>query len=177
MLNECLIGEVLQCHIDHSDPESFIVGRLAYFDSNWFLMQDLSPTGHWNGLALYMKSDIVEVNTFTDYIAKLVTLAKCRNEVAPMLPPISNDILRSLLLYAKDANRIVGLELHESGYRDINGTVADLNQNTLCMNQIDEFGRDDGISYLTIDAITRCYLDDAESTCLEILREHLRDHF
>lgn len=175
MLNESLIGRVIQCHIDHSDPETFVVGRLVCFDSNWFLMQDLSPTGHWNGLALYMKSDIVEINTSTDYINKLMILAKFRNEPAPILPPISNNILMSLLRYARDSSRIVGLELYASGYRDTNGTVARLNQNTVLINQVDEFGRDDGQSYLSIDAITRCYLGDVESTCLEILRQYSRE--
>ena len=74
MLDECLIGKIIQCHIDYSDPESFVVGRLAYYDSDWFLMQDLSSAGRWNGLALYMQSDIVSVSEFSDYIQRIVSL-------------------------------------------------------------------------------------------------------
>ena len=171
MLDKRLIGEIIQCHIDHSDPESFVVGQLVYFDSNWFLMQDLSSSGHWNGLALYMLSDIVSVDECTDYIDRIKSLIKCRNKSEPFVPPISDDPLLSLLLYAKYSNRIVGLELLASGYRDINGTVDSLTKNTLCVHQIDEFGRADGKSYLLIDAISRCYLDDEESKCLEMLRD------
>lgn len=169
MLDECLIGKIIQCHIDCSDPESFVVGRLAYFDSDWFLMQDLSSAGRWNGLALYMRSDLVSVNEYTDYIHRIVSLIKCRNEPEPFIPPMSTDPLMSLLLYARDSSRVIGLELHASGYRDIDGTIDSLTKNTLCINQIDEFGRSDGKSYLSIDAITRCYLDDEESKCLEML--------
>lgn len=171
MLDECLIGKIIQCHIDYTDPESFVVGRLVYSDSYWFLMQDLSPAGHWNGLALYMQSDIVSVSEFTDYIHRIVSLVKCRNESEPFIPPMSDDPLMSLLLYARSSDRIIGFELHASGYRDINGTIESLTKNTLCINQIDEYGRPDGKSYLSIDAITRCYLDDEESKCLEMLRE------
>lgn len=171
MLDECLIGKIIQCHIDYSDPESFVVGRLAYYDSDWFLMQDLSSGGRWNGLALYMRSDIVSVSEFTDYIQRIVSLMKRRNESEPIIPPMSKDPLMSLLLYARDSNRVIGLELHASGYRDINGTIDSLTKNTLCITQIDEFGRSDGKSYLSVEAITRCYLDDEESKCLEMLRE------
>lgn len=171
MLDERYIGKIIQCHIDYSDPESFVVGRLAYFDSDWFLMQDISPAGRWNGLALYMLSDIVSVNEFSDYIQRIVSLMKYRKESEPFIPAICKDPLMNLLLYARDSSRVIGLELHASGYRDINGIVDSLTKNTLCINQIDEFGRADGKSYLSIAAITRCYLDDEESRCLEILKE------
>lgn len=173
MLNECLIGRIIQCHIDHGDPESFVVGRLAYFDGDWFLMQDLSPAGRWNGLALYMQSDIVSVCEFSDYLQRIVSLINCRNESEPFIPPMSNDPLMSLLLYARNSGRVIGLELHASGYRDIYGTIDSLTRNTLCINQIDEFGQTDGKSYLSVEAITRCYLDDEESKCLEMLREYV----
>lgn len=169
MLDECLIGKIIQCHIDHGDPESFVVGRLVYFDSDWFLMQDLSPAGRWNGLALYMRSDLVSVDEYSDYIHRIISLIKCRNKPEPFIPPMSKDPLMSLLLYARDSSRVIGLELYASGYRDIDGTIDGLTKNTLCINQIDEFGRSDGKSYLSIDAITRCYLDDEESKCLEML--------
>jgi len=166
-----MIGEILQCHIDSGDPESFVIGRLVYFDRDWILMQDLSPAGRWNGLALYMRSDIVAVNQFTKYIQRILTLVECRNEREPIVPFLSDNPLISLLHYAKNSKRIVGLELHASGYRDVNGTIDKLVHNTLYMNQIDEFGHADGKTYLSVDAITRCFLDDEESTCLEILIE------
>lgn len=171
MLDVSMIGKIIQCHIDHSDPETFVVGRLVYFDTDWFLMQDLTPAGRWNGLALYMLSDVVSVNEFTDYIHRIVSLIKYRTEALPVVPPIFNDPLTSLLVYARDSNRVIGLELYASGYRDINGTVISLTKNNVCINQIDEFGRTDGKSYLSVNSITRCYLDDEESTCLAILRE------
>ena len=80
MLNECMMGEIIQCHIDYGDPESFVVGRLAYFDHDWFLMQDISTAGRWNGLALYMMCDIVSVKKFTDYVHRIESLIECRNE-------------------------------------------------------------------------------------------------
>ena len=172
MLKKCLIGKIIQCHIDYSDPDSFVVGRLVHFNNDWFIMQDISSAGCWNGLALYMQSDIVSVNEFTDYICRIVSLIKCRNEPEQFIPPLSDDPLISILIYARDSMRVVGIELHKSGYRDINGTIECLTSNTICINQIDEFGRADGKSYISIDAITRCFMDDEESKCLEMLMQY-----
>ena len=173
MLDQCLVGKIIQCNIDHSDPESFVVGRLVSLDHNWILMQDLSPAGRWNGLALYMQSDIGSVDEDTDYLHRIVSLVNFRNEPEPVIPHMDADPLANLLLYARASNRVVGLELYASGYRDINGTIDSVTRTTLCINQVDEYGRADGKSYLSVDAITRCFLDDEESKCLEILRNGL----
>lgn len=174
MLSDGLMGRIIQCHIDHGDPESFVVGRLVYNNSEWFLMQDLSPTGHWNGLALYMQSDIVSIADSTEYLDRIKTLIKYRNEPEPVVPPISNNPLISLLCYGKDSMRIVGVELYASGYRDVVGTINCLTNRVLCINQIDEFGHPDGRSYLSTEAITRCYIDDEDLRCLEILRKQVQ---
>lgn len=174
MLDDRYKGKIIQCHIDRGDPESFVVGNLYYSNNDWFLMQDISPSGHWNGLALYMQSDVVEVKESTDYIQRIKLLIKCRNESKPYTPFVSNDPLISLLGYAKKTNHIIGLELHASGYRDVNGTIGSINACTLCINQVDEFGRADGKSYIAIDSITRCYVDDEESQCLEMLKAQHR---
>lgn len=169
MLRRSLYGKIIQCHIDYSDAESFVVGQLVYFDSNWFLMQDISPNGYWNGLALYKRSDIVAVDTATDYLDRIVTLVNYRSELVPLPILIPSDPLKSLLTYARDSMRVVGFELHASGYRNVNGTIDSFGNQVILVNQLDEFGRHDGKSYISIDSITRCYLDDEESRCLEIL--------
>lgn len=169
MVNEKNIGRIIQCHIDHSDPESFVVGKVICCDSDWFFMQDISSVGCWNGLALYQQCDVVSIESETEYLNRILLLISKRNEPVPYSPPISNNILESLLNYAMHTNRIIGIELCKSGYRDINGIITKINKEIVCIDQIDEYGKDDGTSYVSIDTITRCYIDDAESKCLEIL--------
>lgn len=171
MLSNNLIGKIIQCHIDQNNPESFVVGRLAYTDSDWFIMQDITPEGRWNGLALYMQADIVQFEENTDYIRKLEGLLRYRNKPVPILPPMSEEPLKSLLVYAKKKATVIGIELCASGYRDVNGTIDFLENQTVGVMQIDEFGLSDGKSYLAVDAITRCFVDDEESMCLEIIHK------
>jgi len=118
---------------------------------------------------LYKQADIVLIDNHSEYICKIEKLVKYRNETAPSVPSVSRDPLLSLLCYAKDFQRVVGIELHASGYRDINGFVTTLSKDAVRIEQMDEFGKHDGTSYVSMDAITRCYLDDDESRCLEVL--------
>lgn len=171
MLCESQIGRILEFHMDADDPACFVVGRLAGMDAQWFLVQDLTPVGRWNGLALYRKQDLVSVEEGTAYIRKLELLAQCRNEVPPAIPPISADLLRSLLGYAKEKEAVIGLELYSKDYSSIEGVLEELHLEMLCIRQIDEFGRDDGVSYLALDVITRCFVGDEDGTCLELLRK------
>lgn len=169
MLSSNLCGSIIQCHIDTGDPESFVVGRLIYVDSKWFLMQDISPEGRWNGLALYMQDDIVTIETHSNYLQRIKALVGYRKENMAEIPYQTGDPLMSLLFYARDSVKLVGLELIKSGYRDVNGFIDWLDNQTLCINQLDEFGQPDGKSFLSVGAITRCFVDDEESKCLEVL--------
>lgn len=174
MIPENLTGKIIQCHIDSEDPDTFVVGRLAWADTKWFLMQDLSSAGQWNGLALYLVSDIVLIEEDTPYIQKMETLLKFWDMTPPVVPEIGKNAVEDMLLYGKASGKIVGLELCCSGYRDVNGFVNGLSHSVLSIKQIDEFGRDDGESCLSVEAITRCYLDDIESQCLEVLANGFR---
>ena len=169
MLNENWLGTILQCHIDSGDPESFVVGQLEMFDDKWFLMQDISSVGHWNGIALYLQSDIVSVDEHSSYIDKLTSIIEYRGLKKPSSPPLCGELLTSLLFFAKKAGRLVGIELYKSGWRNVVGSVDHLDNDLVCVKQIDEYGQSNGISYVLINAITRVFVADADLEALEIL--------
>lgn len=171
MLTGSQLGKIIQCHIDRDDPETFVVGRLLSFDTVWFLMHDITPSGRWNGIAAYMQSDIVQIEDRTDYLQRINTLLRCRGENQE-LPSMKSPLLLSMLTYASDTNRIIGAEINASGVRDVNGFVEDMCDHSVCIHQLDEYGRNDGKSWIHIDAITRCYIGDDESMCLEMLFNH-----
>lgn len=176
MLNKNWLGTILQCHIDSRDPESFVVGQLEMFDDKWFLMQDISPVGLWNGIALYLRSDIVSVDEHSIYIDKLTSIIEYRGLKKPSPPPLFGELLTSLLTFAKRADRLIGIELYKSGWRNIVGSVAHLDNDLVCVRQIDEFGQSNGISYVLINAITRVFVADADLEALEILINKTADH-
>lgn len=169
ILNANLLGHIIQIHLDAVDPDSFLVGRLCWVDRTWFLMQDISSLGKWNGLVLYRQEDVISIEENTAYIEKLKKLIDLRGDTAPNIPDLLDSPLSKFLLYAQTQNTVLGLELCASGYRDVDGYVCSLANNILCVEQLDEFGRDDGRSYILLDSITRCYIGDNDSECLLLL--------
>ena len=173
MVDKSLIGRIIQCHIDKGDPDTFVVGLVAYADDNWFLMKDILPNGYWNGFALYPQTDVVSIEKSSEYLQRVATLVRYRKQSEPHIVNLSSNPPLELLAYAGNAKKIVGIEICSSGYRDVNGIVSEITNDTLVIRQLDEYGRDDGVSYISIDSITRCYLDDEESEILTILSSQL----
>lgn len=169
MLTEKHIDRIIQCHLDSNDPETFVVGKLIEISDEWFLMQDVSYLGKWNGLALYETADIVSVSTENEYINKLQFLLKHRNEDPFSISMPKDNLLKNVLLFAAKHRKAISLETCSSGCRDVIGFVDKIEHENVKILQYDEFGRADGISYVDMKEITRCFIGDEDLICLEIL--------
>ena len=170
IINDSMLGKVLQCHVDKDDPETFVIGKLLAFDNLWFLLQDVLPSGHWNGFALYLVADLVRIHETSRYLERINILLTQRSQKRVFEPPIKSNLLVGMLNYAKTNGRIIGFELQFSGYRDINGIILDFSEGKICVQAVNEYGEKEDDVCLELDAITRCFVEDDESECLEILR-------
>lgn len=168
-----MVGEIMQFHIDKGDPNTFVVGCLSTFDTKWFLLQSVSYLGKWDGLALYLNSDLVSLETEVSYLEKMNILLRFRNEKPPNVPETKKNTLFALLEYARETGKFVAIELHMSGDRDVIGSVHEIYKNAVQIRQVDEYGRYDGETLVSTEAISRVFLDDEELKCLKILSEHI----
>lgn len=171
MLSGNMIGRVLQFHIDVGAPETFVVGQLVWMNKQWFLVRCISASGKWDGLALYLLSDIVAVHTDGEYIRKITYLLHYRKDPLPSIPEIGAHALADFFKFAKETHKMVGLELYMSGCRDAIGFIISFDNHMLCIQQVDEYGKPDGISFIDDDAITRCFIDDEDLLCLKLLNQ------
>lgn len=162
-------GSILQCHVDPSDPETFVVGRLLWTFADSFILNQISPYGRWDGVAMYLLDDLTQVEKGTDYIKRLEQLLTLRHEMEPSAPAKRNDGLSTILAYAKDCNKPVALELYKSGNRDVIGCLSDLDDDFIRVEQLDESGREDGITFVRRSAISRAFCGDDALTCIELL--------
>lgn len=169
MLNPLLKGKIIQCHIDKWDPDSFVVGRLWYSDDTWLVMQNISPSGRWNGVALYQMVDLVRVTVQSEYLKRTKKLIRLRKESAPQVVAISGCALTAVLRDAMQQSTFLSFELWQSGGRDVSGIVEDVTDQVVRVRQIDEYGVADGYSFISMEAISRCYVDDEEAKCLQML--------
>lgn len=164
-----LNGCILQCHVDPNDPETFVVGRLLYAFTDSFVLNQISPYGRWDGLAMYLLDDLVKVEKGTDYIQELEQLLTLRHEIEPGIPPKMNNGLSTILSYAKNSKKPVALELYKSGARNVIGCVSGLEDTLIRIDQLDESGKPDGITFVRRSAISRAFCGDDALTCIELL--------
>lgn len=162
-------GSILQYHINPNDPETFVAGELIEVFEDSFLIRSISPFGQWDGFALYSMSDLLAVEKGTLYLQYLVRLLTLRNQLPPPPPQRKKNGLETVLTYAQDNQRVVALELNKSGERNVIGYVTEQSESCICIRQLSEFGQWDGSSYVKSSAVTRVYIGDTDTTCLELL--------
>ena len=176
-INEEIKNKICEFHIDICDPETFVVGRLVDHDEKYFLIEEVSPYGRWNGLSLYMKSDVVGVECNSDYLNKMICLLEFSNQqnIRIDVTQKNDSLLHSFISFAKNNEHMIGMELHKSGERDAIGYVQETIGGIVCIDQIDEFAKNDGRLYVSTEAITRCFLCDEYLIGVERLRNLLEN--
>lgn len=162
-------GRLIQCHVDPSDPETFVVGRMLWTFEDSFILNSVSPSGRWDGLALFLLDDLVAVEKGTDYLHRLEKLLSLRHETPPETPPKMMDGLHTIMHYAQTHQKPVALELFQSGGRDVVGYLTDMDGEWLRIAQADEMGRPDGTTLVRTRAVSRAFCGDHSLECIELL--------
>ena len=146
-----------------------MVGNIVSVFDDFILVQKVSPRGEWDGFALYLKSDLVAVSRDEKYLGMLEKLLKLKHQIPAPLPRRLSGGLKTILTYSEENKKIVAIELYKSGNQDAVGYVTKQSKTYVCLQQVDPFGKMDGVSYIANDAITRVFVGDADLVCLEML--------
>jgi len=139
---------------DYESNETFYVGYIVAFNKTEIAIQLISVDGADDEIIVINIDNIFRVETEGKYIEKIKKLIPFSqiNDFSNALDEI--EIYKSLLKFAYDKRGIVSIELNSSGFSDVVGFVEDINKDVCSINQIDEYGFDDGHSYIKIDDIT-----------------------
>lgn len=170
MLTNNSLGKIFEFHLNADEPEIFVVGKLVCVDTEWFLVQDISSSGRWNGFALFRQSDLIFVAEETDYLKKLRKLIEYRNKEEPAIPEFNNDLLIDFIKYANNKRILIGMELCSSGHIDIVGIIVSIQEESVLILQYDEYASRDGYVILPLSMITKYTVGDDELDCIQILR-------
>lgn len=173
MIGKHLVSKTVQCHLDYEDPDTFVVGEIIDTNDKWMLMRDISPYGRYNGVALYLISDVLYIEEDTVYIGKLKKLIDKRYADKNYCGSIKSADILQFLEQVKFNSRIVCVELEKSGVRDIKGYVESIENSFAEILVVDDYGNYYGKAKIPLSSITRCFAEDDESVCLEWLSEHI----
>lgn len=148
MITKCNWGETAQCYVDLHDRECFMVGKIIWSDNQWFLLQCISPTAHWDGFALISQAELHRLEINSDYCRHLADVLAMRHEAEILPPIIKANPLYEMLDYAVDKKIPIALELCRSATNDVIGRIVSYDQNVVHVQQFDDDGKPNGESWI-----------------------------
>ena len=156
-------------YTDYNDSSKFIYGQIINLNKDEIAIYTISPEGYFDGIVAKKTTDIMRIDLGGRYINKMKKLMSLHGlEISECLLD-KDHIFQSLLLLAKDSIQIVSLELLNSGYTDVTGFIANIEDGLCCIKQVDLFGIEDGVSFVKMNDITQIsYSSNDEITIYEL---------
>ena len=175
MLNEIIrriyeSGEYAGIYANAEDTSKFMYGRIVAFDSEFFAASLVSPDGAFDGITVQDAESVVRIELDGGYSARMKKLmAGVYTE--EKFDIFCEDVRGSALEAVKKAGCIVSIELLGSGVSDVIGIVEDIDGGMYRIAQVNEDGSGDGISYISLDAITELGFASADERRIERLHK------
>ena len=143
------------CFYSNPQLDKFKFGFVLAVNENEIAIHEISPDGEDDGIIVMPTERIYRVERNSQYLEKMKKLCS-GTVIADWLTPIDeSNILFSVLLNPVLRERIVSIELHDSGYYETSGFVEEVkNDNCLVIRQVDDYGFEDGITYLKLEDVT-----------------------
>jgi hypothetical protein len=167
MLNEQLIqlqkgNDYAAVYANCASPEKFLFGRVIFCGEDHFVIESFCPDGGEDGWILKEYASVFRVEIDSQYVRKMQSLMLLDRSLEK--PELNSDcLIDSLLLFAKKMGFLVGIEVLENGC-EITGWVKSLQDGICCIQQLDEYGNEDGESFIDVLDITQigCHTSDEQ---------------
>lgn len=143
---------LLEIYRDLENTDKFSVGYIIDYNDNEVLLALIDPTGNYDGYCVYRSEDIFKVSKDTKYI-NMFNIIDGRIDKSN-IKILNNNLIYTLLQYAKRNKYIVSIEIENSGYMDTIGYVTNVDNNISQIQNINEYGEPDGIDFISISSIS-----------------------
>ncbi|MGI6745677.1 MAG: hypothetical protein ACOX45_05980 [Acutalibacteraceae bacterium] len=153
---------LISIYTDTNNTCKFTVGYVAGVSEQHFILALVTPTGEYDGFLLKELDSIYKITTDELYLNKLLKLINMKQTEFNMLFE-SNDLIEELLIFAQKRHKILSIELMNSGYDDCIGFIELINESMCKTQEINEFGKYDGISIVNLSDITQISCDDTDN--------------
>ncbi len=149
----------------------FNAGFIQAYNENYFIYISIAPEGKYDGVCL-KKNEIVKIEYGGFYEKKLEQLIIANDYKQKQINLEFNnhvDLLEQFLIYIKNNNRILTIELLNSGYDDVNGFIKSMDKEHCSISSINEYGFVDSNAIIRKEDITRISFDSDLEIELETL--------
>lgn len=154
---------------DRENSSKFIFGKIVGLCDHQIAIAAISPDGEYDGIILKNICDIICVETGSAYTDKMQCLIQYKKTEIPPIYLHKTDLKASLLSFAMQHNLVTSIELCNSGFDDIVGTIYKLEQDMVYVEQIDEYGHMNGKSYIPLSEISQISCDSTDERRIAVL--------
>lgn len=141
----------------YSNPEKmnrFDYGTVFAVNDKEIALHLITPDGKDDGITVTAVENIFRVETDGLYSEKMNKLCTDTVRTQYNIDIKENNILKSVLSYAKETGELVSLELLESGDYDVVGFVKEIEEDQCTVMYVDEYGFEDGLTYFSVGDIS-----------------------
>lgn len=161
--------KIISIFRDTEDTEKFNVGYIIAIDDFNTIIQHISPNGMYDGYNLIKTGDIYQICYNGKYENKIQYLYSMQAQKHSDIVFSNENLAIDLLTFSKQNNLIVSLELHSSGIYNIQGIVLEINDDNVLIEQITDYGENDGVTRIDIECISKIVCDSDNEQALKKL--------
>lgn len=158
----CTKRKFVSIYTNSADSDRFCYGKVLSVNEEEILLYLISPDGEYDGLSVKNTNSIFRVEYGGEYERKMLSLMTEENLDYFEQYIDDNDLFLSVLILSQKCNKIVSVEVENSGNFCITGIVEDVNEDVCKIKQFDDYGNFDGYSIVKIDSISELSLDSID---------------
>ena len=140
------------------DSNKFLYGKVLSVNNCEFALLMYTPCGMFDGIIVKKIKDITRIEYDGQYEQKMQKVLS-RDIDAEKYCIADSEITSSILELSLKLNKIVSIELLNSGTDNVVGFVDEINDNNCTIKSVDEYGYEDGYSFILISDITQVMFD------------------
>jgi hypothetical protein len=166
--------EIIAVFCEPNDDYSNVYGFANQIDDNYFVSNEISTRGKYDGYMLRKTEDIFRIDCGSYYEVSLRKVAKSLN-IKHREIPVGNNVFMNYIRFAKDSKLVVGVCVNEYGRYDITGYIEGIDEEaeTLTIQIIshNKEGAFDGFTIVAFDEVLRMCCDSEGDRFLQTLNE------
>lgn len=160
-------------YADLDNTSRFLFGKVPLLNDDHLIIESYSPNGQDDGFVLLEVKNVYKTEINSKYSQKMMALINhhnCSNHEKIDIKETNHSLVEHLLLFSQLKKYIVSIELLGNGVMFL-GLVDSIQNELCCIKQIDEYGEDDGVTYIDILDISMITCNGEEEKYLKILND------
>lgn len=166
--------EIVSIYTNQEEPDSFSAGIVQAVDEEMVLINHITPYGLYDGYIVKQVSKVYRIEHNGQYEQKITKLYSFRKQKHMVIDIQDDDVVLSVLEFARQNQLLVAIEILDSGYWDVQGVVKEID-NVIEIVQVNDYGEENGSTFINKNDISELRCDTEEEISMKLLYDNLKE--